>query len=286
QAASEHYGVLRSILGDGDAEGRRAQVLETLKQSGLRGMGGAGFPAGLKWELTAKAKGTPKYVVCNADESEPGTFKDRVILEELPHLMIEGMVLGAWVVGAHEAIIYLRHEYGREKKALQRALEDARAAGVIGGSVLGSGYACDLRLFVSPGGYILGGDTRLQKIFLFVGPRRSGKGTIGRVLTGLLGSHNVAAPTMAGIATNFGLAPLIGKPLGLISDARLSGRTDGQVVVERLLTISGEDSLTIDRKYKEPWTGQLPTRFVILTNELTSSPIRRAPWRPGSSCSC
>ena len=161
QAASEHYGVLRSILGDGDAEDRRAQVLETLKQSGLRGMGGAGFPAGLKWELTAKAKGTPKYVVCNADESEPGTFKDRVILEELPHLMIEGMVLGAWVVGAHEAIIYLRHEYGREKKALQRALEDARAAGVIGGSVLGSGYACDLRLFVSPGGYILGEETAL-----------------------------------------------------------------------------------------------------------------------------
>ena len=117
-------------------------------------------------------------------------------------------------------------------------------------------------------GYILGGDTRLQKIFLFVGPRRSGKGTIGRVLTGLLGSHNVAAPTMAGISTNFGLQPLIDKPLGLISDARLSGKTDGQIVVERLLSISGEDSLTIDRKYREPWTGRLPTRFVILTNEL------------------
>ena len=117
-------------------------------------------------------------------------------------------------------------------------------------------------------GYILGGDTRLQKIFLFVGPRRGGKGTIGRVLTGLLGPHNVAAPTMAGLATNFGLQPLIGRPLGLISDARLSGRADGQVVVERLLSISGEDSLTIDRKYREPWTGRLPTRFVILTNEL------------------
>ncbi len=117
-------------------------------------------------------------------------------------------------------------------------------------------------------GYILGGDTRLQKIFLFVGPKRGGKGTIGRVLTGLLGAHNVAAPTLAGLCTNFGLSPLIGKPLGVISDARLSGKTDAKVVVERLLSVSGEDSLTIDRKYREPWTGRLPTRFVVLTNEL------------------
>ena len=117
-------------------------------------------------------------------------------------------------------------------------------------------------------GYILGGDTRQQKIFLFVGPKRGGKGTIGRVLTGLLGAHNVAAPTLAGLATNFGLQPLIGKPLGLISDARLSGGRGSTVVVERLLSVSGEDSLTIDRKYKDPWTGRLPTRFVVLTNEL------------------
>ena len=116
-------------------------------------------------------------------------------------------------------------------------------------------------------GYLLGGDTRQQKIFLFVGPKRGGKGTIGRVLTGLLGPHNVAAPTLAGLSTNFGLQPLIGKPLGLISDARLSGR-DSKVVVERLLSVSGEDSLTIDRKFKEPWTGRLPTRFLVLTNEL------------------
>ena len=116
-------------------------------------------------------------------------------------------------------------------------------------------------------GYILGGDTRQQKIFLVVGPKRSGKGTVGRVLTGLLGAHNVAAPTLAGLSTNFGLSPLIGKPLALVSDARLGGR-DSKVVVERLLSVSGEDSLTIDRKYKDPWTGRLPTRFVVLTNEL------------------
>jgi putative DNA primase/helicase len=117
-------------------------------------------------------------------------------------------------------------------------------------------------------GYVLGGATALQKIFMLVGPLRSGKGTIGRVLTGLLGAHNVAAPTLAGLTTNFGLSPLIGRPLGLISDARLSTRADGTVAVERLLSISGEDSLTIDRKYRDPWTGRLPTRFMILTNEV------------------
>jgi putative DNA primase/helicase len=117
-------------------------------------------------------------------------------------------------------------------------------------------------------GYLLGGDTRLQKIFLFVGPKRAGKGTIGRVLTGLLGSHNVAAPTLASLSTNFGLAPLIGRPLALVSDARLSTKADSKIVVERLLSVSGEDSLTIDRKYKDPWTGRLATRFLIMTNEL------------------
>ena len=117
-------------------------------------------------------------------------------------------------------------------------------------------------------GYVIGGGTRQQKIFLLVGPLRAGKGTIGRVLTGILGRHNVAAPTLASLSTNFGLAPLIGKPLALMSDARLSAKADAKVVVERLLSISGEDSLTIDRKYREPWTGRLPSRFVILTNEL------------------
>ena len=117
-------------------------------------------------------------------------------------------------------------------------------------------------------GYIIAGTTRQQKMFLLVGPKRGGKGTIGRVLTGLLGTHHVAAPTLASLSQNFGLQALIGKPLALISDARLSTRADSKIVVERLLSISGEDSLTIDRKYKEPWTGRLPTRFLVLTNEL------------------
>jgi len=117
-------------------------------------------------------------------------------------------------------------------------------------------------------GYFLLPDTRQQKIGLIVGPKRSGKGTIGRVLTGLLGKANVCAPTLASLGTNFGLWPLLHKPLAIISDARLSGRTDQAVVVERLLSISGEDTITVDRKHLAPWTGKLPTRFLILTNEL------------------
>lgn len=117
-------------------------------------------------------------------------------------------------------------------------------------------------------GYFLGGDTRQQKIMLLVGPKRAGKGTIGRVLTGLLGPHNVAAPTLASLSTNFGLSPLIGKPLAIVSDARLSSKADSAIVVERLLSVSGEDSLTIDRKYRDAWTGRLPTRFLVMTNEL------------------
>lgn len=116
-------------------------------------------------------------------------------------------------------------------------------------------------------GYILSGRTDLHKIMLIVGPTRSGKGTIGRVLTALVGRKNMAGPTLASLGTNFGLAPLLGKPLAIVSDARLGGGATHQVV-ERLLTISGEDTIDVDRKYREPWTGRLPTRFLILSNEL------------------
>ena len=117
-------------------------------------------------------------------------------------------------------------------------------------------------------GHFLSLDTRLQKILLIVGPRRSGKGTIGRILRRLLGIANVCAPTLSSLTTNFGLQPLIGKRLAIISDARLGGRTDQSIVVERLLSISGEDAVTIDRKHRTAWTGTLPTRLMILTNEL------------------
>ena len=117
-------------------------------------------------------------------------------------------------------------------------------------------------------GYFLSTDTSQQKILLTVGPKRGGKGTIARVVTALIGRANVAAPTLAGLQTNFGLAPLIGKTLGIISDARLGGRADEAAIAERLLSISGEDTLTIDRKHSSAWTGRLPTRFMIMTNEL------------------
>jgi putative DNA primase/helicase len=117
-------------------------------------------------------------------------------------------------------------------------------------------------------GYVLAGGTSLQKMFMIVGPKRAGKGTIQRVLTGLLGIHNVAAPTLSSLATNFGLSPLIGKPLAAISDARIGSRSDSYAAAERLLSISGEDAITIDRKYRDPWTGTLPTRFMLLTNEV------------------
>lgn len=105
-------------------------------------------------------------------------------------------------------------------------------------------------------------------MFLIVGLKRSGKGTIARVLAQLLGSENVCGPTLSGLGQNFGVAPLVGKPLAIVSDARLSGKADQQVIVERLLSIKGEDSLTIDRKFRDGWTGKLNTRFLILTNEM------------------
>ncbi|WP_329532852.1 phage/plasmid primase, P4 family [Streptomyces sp. NBC_01450] len=116
-------------------------------------------------------------------------------------------------------------------------------------------------------GYVLSGRTDQQKILLIVGPSRSGKGTIARVLKALVGKENLAGPTLAGLGTNFGLSTLVGKSLAIISDARLSGNDNSQVV-ERLLTISGDDTIDIDRKYREPWTGKLPSRLMILSNEL------------------
>ncbi len=117
-------------------------------------------------------------------------------------------------------------------------------------------------------GYCLLPDTSQQKILMIVGPRRSGKGTIARVLGRLVGMANVCAPTLAGLGTNFGLWPLLGKTVGIISDARLSGRADAAAIAERLLSISGEDAQTIDRKNLAQVTCKLSVRFVILTNEL------------------
>ena len=157
ESPAQQFGVLMEYLKSRDIDG----LIEKIKGSGLRGMGGAGFPTGLKWELVRKEPGAPKYVICNADESEPGTFKDRVIAEELPWLVLEGIMLGALAVGADEGWIYIRHEYQKEGKALRLAIQKAYAEGMLGDNVLGSGWRFDLKLFVSPGGYILGEETAL-----------------------------------------------------------------------------------------------------------------------------
>eukprot|EP00913_Durusdinium_trenchii_P008977 g8443.t1 len=155
----ERYGTVRGLISEGIDVGEKC--VTELKASGLKGMGGAGFPTGRKWELVAGEAANPKYVICNADESEPGTFKDRVILSELPHLVVEGMLLAGLTVGAERGIVFLRHEYDIERRALETALREAREAGILGSNAAGSGRAFDIEIFVSPGGYILGEETAL-----------------------------------------------------------------------------------------------------------------------------
>jgi NADH:ubiquinone oxidoreductase subunit F (NADH-binding)/NADH:ubiquinone oxidoreductase subunit E len=154
------YGAVRKLVGMSRAEGE-AWGLAELKSSGVRGMGGAGFPAGTKWALVKQEPRFPKYVICNADESEPGTFKDAKILADMPHLTLEGMMIAAYTLGAETAIVYLRHEYEVERKRLQAAIDAAYAAGLLGKNVLGTGANLDISIFVSPGGYILGEETAL-----------------------------------------------------------------------------------------------------------------------------
>ena len=158
EAAFETF---RGVLAQADRTGAVDALIAALEASDLRGLGGAGFPTGRKWKIVRGETATPKYVVCNADESEPGTFKDRVILEQLPHLVLEGMMLGGLAVGASEGIVYLRHEYGAARDALAAEIARARDTGWLGEDILGSGFSFDVEIFVSPGGYILGEETAL-----------------------------------------------------------------------------------------------------------------------------
>ena len=150
-AGDERYRVLRRALA---GELDRDAVIAALKDSELRGMGGAGFPTGTKWELVAKQEATPKYAICNADESEPGTFKDRQIMAEQPHLVLEGLLLGMWVTGAQEGWVFVRHEYAPEEEVLREELERLRADGLVG-------PGREVGIFTSPGGYILGEESAL-----------------------------------------------------------------------------------------------------------------------------
>ena len=158
-SAESRYSTATSLVANLDD--LATQCIDRLTAAGLRGMGGAGFPTGRKWHLVRGEVASPKYVICNADESEPGTFKDRQILSELPHLVIEGMLLTALTIGAEQGIVFLRHEYGPEQKSLEAALNEARQRGVLGPNAAGSGRAFDIEIFVSPGGYILGEETAL-----------------------------------------------------------------------------------------------------------------------------
>src|SRR4051794_34244532 len=147
----ERYRLLRRALA---GELAPEQIVTTLKASELRGMGGAGFPTGQKWEIVAGQEPTPHYTVCNADESEPGTFKDRQIMAEQPHLVLEGMLLGMLVTGSEEGWIFIRHEYGPEEEVLREEIEHLRAEGLLG-------ERFRIEIFTSPGGYILGEESAL-----------------------------------------------------------------------------------------------------------------------------
>ncbi len=137
------------------------EVVEEVKKSGLRGRGGAGFPTGMKWSFLAKPEGKPRYLVCNADESEPGTFKDRYLMEKIPHLLIEGMITSSYALGANTAYIYVRGEYYYVIRILEKAIAEAYANGWLGKNILGTGYNLDLYVHPGAGAYICGEETAL-----------------------------------------------------------------------------------------------------------------------------
>ena len=137
------------------------EVITEVEQSGLSGRGGAAFPTGLKWKFTAGAQSSPKFVVCNADESEPGTFKDRALLEGDPLAVIEGMLIAGYAIGAAQGYVYIRSEYHRPRAILQRAIDAAYAAGYLGENILGSGFSFDVEIRVGAGAYVCGEETAL-----------------------------------------------------------------------------------------------------------------------------
>ncbi len=154
---SQKYGVVRKLTQSKAWEA----VLAQLKAAELKGMGGAGFPTSMKWDLVRKQPDPVKYVVCNADESEPGTIKDRFIMTNLPHLLIEGMIISGLVTGAKRGILYIRHEYRLQEEILGAEIRRCYGQGLLGKGLLGSDMDFDLEVFVSPGGYICGEESAL-----------------------------------------------------------------------------------------------------------------------------
>ena len=136
-------------------------VIECIKTSGLAGRGGAGFPTWFKWNAARQSPGDEKYLICNADEGDPGAFMDRAVIESDPHTLIEGMLIGAYAIGAKEAIVYVRAEYPLAIKRLERAIAEARKAGYIGQNILGSGFSCEFRIKAGAGAFVCGEETAL-----------------------------------------------------------------------------------------------------------------------------
>jgi len=137
------------------------EIIQQVKDSALRGRGGAGFPTGMKWSFVPKDSPKPKYIVCNADESEPGSFKDRYLLEYDPHALIEGMIIAGWALKAATGYIYFRGEYNYLIKIMDRALAEARDAGILGKNIFGSGFDMDIHTHTGAGAYICGEETAL-----------------------------------------------------------------------------------------------------------------------------
>jgi NADH-quinone oxidoreductase subunit F len=151
------YRALEKVVSEMSPE----RLIDEIKASGLRGRGGAGFPTGMKWGFVPKDSPKPKYVVCNADESEPGTFKDRLLIEKDPHSILEGTIIAAYAIQSHTAFIYIRGELSYGAKVLERAIEEAAAAGYLGKNIFGSGFDIDLILHRGAGAYICGEETGL-----------------------------------------------------------------------------------------------------------------------------
>jgi len=162
----ETYEVYRSKGGYSSVEKalktmKPEDVVEEVKKSGLRGRGGAGFPTGMKWSFLAKPEGVPRYLVCNADESEPGTFKDRYLMHHIPHLLVEGMITSSYALGVNTAYIYVRGEFFYVIAILEKAIAEAYANGWLGKNIQGSGYNLDLYVHCGAGAYICGEETAL-----------------------------------------------------------------------------------------------------------------------------
>ncbi len=157
-AHGAYAGLVRAVV-----ECSPEQVIDEIERSGLRGRGGAGFPTGRKWRSCSRAAGARKFVVCNGDEGDPGAFKDRSIMEGDPHAVIEGMVIGAWAVGAHEGYLYVRDEYPLAVSTLETALGQARDAGLLGRNILGSGFDVDIRIARGGGAFVCGESSALMR---------------------------------------------------------------------------------------------------------------------------